>query len=89
MVIKKWGSVTLKEKFNQLIPVQKNICVWAVVGASVLFIIVAEYKTSRAPVEEQAVRQEKPREITLEPDLIQKTMLREQRKKIEAIPSAE
>jgi len=77
--------VTLKERFNQLTPVQKNICVWAVVGASVLLIIVAGYKTSRTPVEEQAASQEKPREITLEPDLIQKTMLREQRKEIEAI----
>ena len=77
--------MTLKERFNQLTPVQKNICVWAVVGASVLLIIVAGYKTSRTPVEEQAASQEKPREITLEPDLIQKTMLREQRKEIEAI----
>jgi conjugal transfer pilus assembly protein TraB len=77
--------VTLKERFNQLTPVQKNICVWSVVVASVLLIIVAGYKTSRTPVEEQTASQEKPREITLEPDLIKKTMLREQRKEIEAI----
>jgi len=77
--------MNIKERFNQLTPVQKNIVVWAVVGASVLFVIVVGYKTSRTPVPEQVVQRERPREISLEPDLIQKTMLREQRKEIEEI----
>ena len=77
--------MSLKERFNRLSPVQKNICIWAMGGAAILFVIVVGYKTSRIPESEQTARHEKPREITLDPDLIQKTMLREQRKEIEAI----
>jgi len=77
--------VNLKERFNGLSPIQKKICVWALVGASVLLVIIVGYKTSRAPESGQSARLEKTREITLDPDLIQKTMLREQRKEIEAI----
>jgi len=77
--------VNLKERFNGLSPFQKKICVWALVGAGVLLVIIVGYKSSRAPESGQSVRHEKTREITLDPDLIQKTMLREQRKEIEAI----
>ncbi len=77
--------MNLKERFNGLSPIQKKICVWALVGASVLLVIIVGYKTSRAPESGQSARLEKTREITLDPDLIQKTMLREQRKEIEAI----
>ena len=77
--------MNLKERFNGLSPFQKKICVWALVGAGVLLVIIVGYKSSRAPESGQSVRHEKTREITLDPDLIQKTMLREQRKEIEAI----
>jgi conjugal transfer pilus assembly protein TraB len=77
--------VNLKERFNGLSPVRKKICVWALVGAGVLLVIIVGYKTSRAPKSGQTARQKKAREITLDPDLIQKTMLREQRKEIEDI----
>lgn len=77
--------MNLKERFNELSPFQKKICVWSLVGAGVLLVIIVGYKTSRAPQSGQAARHEKTREITLDPDLIQKTMLREQRKEIEAM----
>ncbi|MEW6521866.1 MAG: TraB/VirB10 family protein, partial [Thermodesulfobacteriota bacterium] len=50
---------------------------------AVLIIVVAGYKTSRNPQSESTARLEKTREISLDPDLIEKTMLREQRKEIE------
>ncbi|MEW6291019.1 MAG: TraB/VirB10 family protein [Thermodesulfobacteriota bacterium] len=77
--------MNLRERFNGLSPFQKKICVWSLVGAGVLLVIIVGYKTSRAPQSGQSGRHEKTREITLEPDLIQKTMLREQRKEIEAM----
>jgi conjugal transfer pilus assembly protein TraB len=75
--------VSLKERFNGLNPLRKKICVWSLVGAAVLLVVVAGYKTSRSPESEVAAKLEKTREISLDPDLIQKTMLREQRKEIE------
>jgi conjugal transfer pilus assembly protein TraB len=77
--------VSLKERFNNLTPFRKKICVWSLVGAAVLMIVVAGYKTSRSPQSEESARLEKTREISLDPDLIQKTMLREQRKEIETM----
>jgi conjugal transfer pilus assembly protein TraB len=77
--------VNLRERFNGLSAVQKKVCVWSLVGAGVLLVIIVGYKTSRAPQSGQSGRHEKTREITLEPDLIQKTMLREQRKEMEAM----
>ncbi|MDA8159178.1 MAG: TraB/VirB10 family protein [Desulfobacteraceae bacterium] len=77
--------MSIKDRFSRLTPFQKNLCVWSLVGAGALFIVVVGYKVSRSPVAERARNQEKTREISLEPDLIQKTMLREQRKEIEAM----
>ncbi|MFZ5771488.1 MAG: TraB/VirB10 family protein [Thermodesulfobacteriota bacterium] len=75
--------MSLKERFNSLSPLRKKICIWSLVGAAVLIIVVAGYKTSRNPQSESTARLEKTREISLDPDLIEKTMLREQRKEIE------
>jgi conjugal transfer pilus assembly protein TraB len=77
--------VSLRERFSGLSPVRKKICVWSLVGAGVLLVVIVGYKTTRTPKSVQPSRHEKAREITLDPDLIQKTMLREQRKEIEAI----
>lgn len=77
--------MSLKERFDRLTPLQKKICVWSLVGAGSLLIVVVGYKASRSPVADRSRGQEKTREISLEPDLIQKTMLREQRKEIEAM----
>lgn len=79
--------MSLKERFDGLSPRQKKICIWAIIGAVVTLVVVVGYKTSRAPEtgQQSARRQEKTREITLDPDLIQKTMLREQRKEIDTL----
>ena len=77
--------MSIKDRFNRLTPFQKNLCIWSLVGAGALLIVVVGYKASRSPVAERVRNQEKTREISLEPDLIQKTMLREQRKEIEAM----
>jgi hypothetical protein len=55
--------VSLKECFNNLTPHRKKICVWSLVGAAVLMIVVAGYKTSRSPQSEETARHEKTREI--------------------------
>ena len=77
--------MSLKERFDRLTPFQKKLCVLSLVGAGSLIIVVVGYKASRSPVTDRSHGQEKTREISLEPDLIQKTMLREQRKEIEAM----
>lgn len=77
--------MSIKERFDNLTPLQKKICVWSLVGAGSLLIVAVGYKASRSPVSDRSHGQEKTREISLEPDLIQKTMLREQRKEIESM----
>jgi len=77
--------MNLRERFNELSPLWKKICIWALVGIGILLVIFVGYRTSRRPESIRTARPEKSREITLEPDLIQKTMLREQRKEIEVI----
>jgi len=78
--------VSLKERFDGLSPRRKKICIWALTGAVISLVVVIGYKTSRPPeTGPQSARQEKTREITLDPDLIQKTMLREQRKEIDTL----
>ena len=77
--------MSLKERFDRLTPLQKKICVWSLVGAGSLLIVVVGYKASRSPIADRSHAQEKTRVISLEPDLIEKTMLREQRKEIDTI----
>jgi len=55
------------------------------VVAGSLLIVVVGYKASRSSATDRSRGQEKTREISLEPDMIQKTLLREQRKEIESM----
>ena len=48
--------MSLKERFNSLSPLRKKICIWSLVGAAVLIIVVAGYKTSRNPQSEETAR---------------------------------
>lgn len=75
----------IRERFNNLTPARKKICIWSLTGAVLLLTVIVGYNASRAKKNDHPVAVEKAREITLEPDLIQKTMLREQRQEIEAI----
>ncbi len=77
--------MSLKERFNNLEPKQKKIVIWAVIGAIFLVLVATGYKSSKTDDSVGFFGQKKTREIQLEPDLIQKTMLREQRRQFDTI----
>lgn len=76
--------MTLKEKFNNLTPRNKKVLVWSVVGLIVLGIAVTGYN-SRAKKRVDVAGTEKNRTIHLDPDMIEKTMLKEQGRQIDAL----
>ena len=77
--------MSLKERFNNLEPKQKKIVIWAGIGAIFLILVATGYKSSKIDDSVGFFGQKKTREIQLEPDLIQKTMLREQRRQFDTI----
>ena len=77
--------MSIRERFGNLTPARKKICIWSLTCAVLLLTVIIGYNASRAKKTDHPAAVEKAREITLEPDLIQKTMLREQRQEIEAI----
>ncbi len=77
--------MSLKERFNDLAPNQKKIVIWATIGAVFLALVATGYNSSKTDNSVGFFGQKKTREIQLEPDLIQKTMLREQRRQFETI----
>jgi len=76
--------MTLKEKFNNLTPQNKKILAWSVVGLIVLGIAVTGYN-SRAKKKVDVAGTDKNRTIYLDPDMIAKTMLKEQGRQIDAL----
>ena len=76
--------MTLKEKFNNLTPQNKKVLAWSVVGLIVLGIAVTGYN-SRAKKKVDVAGTEKNRTIYLDPDMIAKTMLKEQGRQIDAL----
>ena len=77
--------MSLKERFNNLEPKQKKVVIWAGIGAIFLALVATGYKSSKTDDSVGFFGQKKTREIQLEPDLIQKTMLREQRRQFDTI----
>ena len=76
--------MSIRERFDNLEAGQKKIVIWSMVGIVVLLITLTGYNIrSKKTTRLEAV--EKSRSIKLEPDLIQKTMLREQRRQLEAL----
>ena len=77
--------MSLKERFNNLDPKQKKIVIWSLVGATLLAVTLTGHnlRSDRATNLFSTIK--KTREIQLEPDLIQKTMLREQRRQLEQL----
>jgi len=69
--------MTLKERFNNLTPQNKKVLVWSVVGLVILGIAVTGYNSRAKKVVEVAAT-ERNRTIHLDPDMIEKTMLKEQ-----------
>ena len=76
--------MTLKERFNNLTPQNKKVLVWSAVGLIVLGIAVTGYN-SRAKKRVDVAGTEKNRTIHLDPDMIEKTMLKEQGRQIDAL----
>lgn len=76
--------MTLKERFNNLTPRNKKVLVWSIVGLIVLGIAVTGYN-SRAKKRVDVAETEKNRTIHLDPDMIEKTMLKEQGRQIDAL----
>jgi conjugal transfer pilus assembly protein TraB len=77
--------MSLKTRFNDLGPKQKKIVIWAGIGAIFLVVVATGYNSSKSEKVAGLFGQKKTREIQLEPDLIQKTMLREQRRKLDTL----
>ncbi|HHL35517.1 MAG TPA: conjugal transfer protein TraB, partial [Desulfobulbaceae bacterium] len=74
----------LKERFNSLEPNRKKIVIWSLVGIVILLITISGYN-SRSKKIQNVTENQGSKSIQLEPDLIQKTMLREQRRKLEEL----
>jgi conjugal transfer pilus assembly protein TraB len=79
--------MSLKQRFNDLEPKRKKIVIWSCVGIIFLILVSTGYNSSRTNISER-VERKKTREIQLEPDMIEKTMLREQRRQIESLQDA-
>lgn len=76
--------MNLKERFNKLDPKQKKTVIWLITGIIILVVTMVGYNLRSTKVQDYLAR-EQTKEIQLEPDLIQKTMLREQRRELEAL----
>lgn len=77
--------MSLKERFNNLGPGQKKTVVWLLIGIVILFFVISGYNSSRSDRAGNLFGQQKTREIQIEPDLIQKTLLHEQRRELDAL----
>ncbi|MGB3222853.1 MAG: TraB/VirB10 family protein [Desulforhopalus sp.] len=77
--------MSFKQRFNNLGPKQKKIVIWAGVGIIFIILVATGYNSSSPGTSKSFFGQKKTREIQLEPDLIQKTMLREQRRQLESL----
>jgi len=76
--------MTLKERFNNLTPQNKKVLVWSVVALVTLTIAITGYN-SRSEKKEIAAAIESNKTIHLDPDMIEKTMLKEQGRQIDAL----
>jgi len=76
--------MTLKERFNNLTPQNKKVLVWSFIGLVTLTVAVTGYKSRSQRVEDvTAVQSNKT--IHLDPDMIEKTMLKEQGRQIDTL----
>jgi len=74
----------MKKSFDKLEPAQKKKVIWAIIGIVLFAMIMAGYNMRSGRTLPLAEKQT-TREVELEPDLIEKTMLREQRRELAAL----
>jgi conjugal transfer pilus assembly protein TraB len=77
--------MSLKERFNDLPPERKKIVIWSLVGIVIMIITITGYSIRSDKTAIRFLTSKKTREIQLQPDLIQKTMIREQRRKLDEL----
>lgn len=78
-------KLTLKQRYDQLSPKHKKYTWFVGVGSILLLFGITSYQFSRGDAPVAPPKKETLKEISLEPDLIEKTTLREQRAQIESL----
>lgn len=73
----------IKERFNRLTPARKKIVIWSLIGAVLLVIVVTGYNSRSTHQPGQA--DERGQNTRLDPDLMEKTIVREYRRKLEEL----
>lgn len=78
----------LKDSFGKMTTTQKHRTIWVLLSCLVIGLGVGGYKmTHKGGAQAPTIAREKPKDITLEPSLIEQTQLREQRKETDAVKS--
>jgi conjugal transfer pilus assembly protein TraB len=75
----------IKERFNRLTPAHKKIVIWSLTGAVLLVIVVTGYNSRSTHRPDQSDNQ--GQNTRLDPDLMEKTIVREYRRKLEELES--
>jgi len=73
----------IREKFNRLTPTRKKIVIWSLMGAILLVLVVTGYNSRSTHRPGQSG--ERGLNTRLEPDLMEKTLIREYRRKLEEL----
>ena len=77
--------MSLKERFDKLTPDRKKTVIWSLVGILILIVTITGYNLRSDKTSIGFLTGKKNREIQLDPDLMQKTMLREQRRQMDEL----
>ena len=73
----------IKERFDRLTPARKKTVIWSLIGAVLLVIVVTGYNSRSTHQPGQSG--ERGQNTRLEPDLMEKTIVREYRRKLEEL----
>lgn len=76
--------MSLKEKFTNLEPGRKKVVIWSLIGVTLFLVTIVGYNSKDRSVLKTA-ESSRTKSIRLDPDLIQKTMLREQRRELDEL----